>query len=419
MKPKLLLYIAIYIILLNGLFQQYLINNQYISFTSDIIIFLLAIIHPNFKSIRKTIGTPLVIILSILLIFSTITAVINLMPPLSILWGLRMIIRYFLFFTLINKYFNILDVIKVKKILVSFFWINTIVIIYQYFIEHKYADFIRGTFLNNGDIFVFYLISAFIFSKDYFEKKINSKKFLIFIVIEMFVAMAAEIKIMYFTIPLAIYGTYIFTTKFNFKHILILVIAFFCLIPTMKMTMSLMYGEEYINKVFNIEDIKEETTHAYNLSSEATDYSFNRNTSIEKATNFILKDPIHILTGFGIGSGNTSDKFETWISQTYSKTTSYNWFTPSWLLIEYGWFGFILWVLALFLLSIKFLCFYKKTKDIEIKYWSSLGFLFSIFTYIIAWYNNIPYFNAYVIYLFWAICFVAIKHKNNIIKKTI
>ena len=419
MKPKQALYIVIYVILLNGVFQQYLVKNQYLPFISDVIIFLLAFTQPNFKDIKRLIGTSIVTILSILLIYSTIIAFINLMPPISTLWGLRMVIRYFLLFVLVIKNFSAYDVIKVKKILVRFFWINTAVIVFQYFIEHKYADFIGGTFLNNGEVFVFYLISALIFSKDYFEKRIRLNKFLLFIVTEMFVAMAAEIKIMYFTIPLAIYGTYILTRKFSFKHIIILLIAFFGLIPAMKATMSLMYGDEYINKVFDIENIQEETTHAYNLSEKAADYSFNRGTCIEKATTFILKDPVHILTGFGIGSGNTSSVFETRISQIYREITSYNWFTPSWLLVEYGWIGFILWILTLSCLSAKFFFYYKQTKDIEIRYWSSLGFLSAIFTFIIAWYNNIPYFNAYIIYLFWAICFVAIKNRHKKLHKTI
>ena len=122
---------------------------------------------------------------------------------------------------------------------------------------------------------------------------------------------------------------------------------------------------------------------------------------------------MHIITGFGIGSGNTSEKFETNISQTYSKITSYNWFTPSWLLVEYGWIGFILWILALLFLAKKYLSFYKQSTDKETKYWSSLGFLLSLFTFIIAWYNNIPYFNAYLIYLFWAICFVGINNRRK------
>ena len=205
MKPKLLLYIVIYTILLNGFFQQYLIKSQYLPFISDIIIFILAFtrISSNyiFKEIRNITGKSIIFLISILLIFSTAIALVNLMSPKSILWGLRMVIRYFLLFILINRYFNICDTIKFRKIIIRFFWLNSSIIAFQYFIEHKYADFIGGTFLNNGEIFVFCLLSTFIFTKEYFEKRIKRNIYLLFIATEMFIAMAAEIKIMYSLIP--------------------------------------------------------------------------------------------------------------------------------------------------------------------------------------------------------------------------
>lgn len=369
----------------------------------------------NLKEIRKAIGPTIIVLLSWLLLSSTIIALVNLINPLSILWGLRMVLRYLLLFAFAYKYFNANDVLKCKRILLNFFWINAAVVILQYFIEGKSGDFIGGTFANNGELFVFNLLCTFIFSKDYFENKLKRNKYLLFIAIEMLIAMTAEIKMMYFTIPLAIYSIYVFTKKFSFKHILILAIAFFCLIPTLKMTMLLMYDKEYVNNVFDIEYITEETSHSYNLSEEAADFSFNRTTCVEMATTLILQDNIHILTGYGIGSGNTSERFGSWISQQYSAITSYNWFTSSWLLIEYGWIGYIIWIIIMVCLAWRFYRFYKKTTDSVVKYWSSLGFLSALFVFIIAWYNNIPYYNAYFIYLFWAICFVAIRERIKLL----
>ena len=235
------------------------------------------------------------------------------------------------------------------------------------------------------------------------------------IAIEMFIAMVAEIKIMYFTIPLAIYAVYVFTKKFSVKHILILVLAFFFLVPTMKSVMYLMYGEEYVNSTFDLDYIQEETSKSYNLSAEAADYSFNRSTCVEMATTLILQDPIHVMFGYGIGSGNTSETFGTWISASYSKITSYNWFTSSWLLIEYGWVGYIIWILIILLLAYRLLRIYYKGKDPVVKYWSSLGFVSVMFTPIMAWYNNIPYYNAYFIYLFWAICVGGIRERQKML----
>ncbi|GAA6338291.1 hypothetical protein I080019B2_30380 [Bacteroides stercoris] len=179
----------------------------------------------------------------------------------------------------------------------------------------------------------------------------------------------------------------------------------------MKTILLLMYNEQYVNKVFNIEAIEKETKGSYNLSENAANISFNRSTCVEKATLIILKDEIHKLGGYGIGSANTSNKFKTWISQQYSSTTSYNWFTSSWLLIEYGWIGYSIWILILISLIGRYAHFYVKASDRIVKSWSALGFISALFTFIIAWYNNMPYYNAYFIYFFWAICFIAIRER--------
>jgi len=322
-----------------------------------------------------------------------------------------MVIRYLLLFILIFKYFDVRDISKYRNILLKFFWINAFLVFLQYFVLGMNGDIIGGSFTNNGELFVFNLFCTFILSKEYFEKRLKLKYFLSIIIVEIFTAMAAEIKIMYFTIPLAIYAVYVFIKKFSITHVITLIIAYFCLIPAMKTILLLMYNEQYVNKVFNIEAIEKETKGSYNLSENAANISFNRSTCVEKATLIILKDEIHKLGGYGIGSANTSNKFKTWISQQYSSTTSYNWFTSSWLLIEYGWIGYSIWILILISLIGRYAHFYVKASDRIVKSWSALGFISALFTFIIAWYNNMPYYNAYFIYFFWAICFIAIRER--------
>lgn len=412
MEIKKLLFFVLYLILLNGFIQSYLIKSEYIPLLSDVILFYIAFsTKNNILDVSRAVGPWVVRLFAILLVGSTAISIMNAMPAISILWGLRMVVRYLLLFMLVYKYFTITDVDKFKRILIRFFWINTLIVAYQFFIEKKVGDFIGGIFLNNGELFVFNLYCTLLLSKEYFIGYLSKSRFIFLLVVEMFVAMVAEIKVMYFTIPLAIYAVYIFTKKFSIKHIVVLVCAVFFLVPCMKMAMSLMYGEEYVNKTFDMEFIQEETSHAYNLSEEAADFSFNRSTCVEMASTLILKDRIHLLFGYGVGSGNTSEKFGTWISASYSKITSYNWFTSSWLLIEYGWVGYIIWILIFLLLAYRLLLIYHKSQDPIVKYWSSLGFISVMFTFIIAWYNNVPYYNAYFIYLFWAVCFVGIRER--------
>lgn len=418
MNPHKILYIIIYTILLNGFIQQYIFKSEFVPLIPDVLLFILAFLKlpNNLKQIKHSVGNTIIVTFFILLVYGTIVAILNQISVISIVWGLRMIIRYLLLFTFVYTYFKASDVTKYKQIVFRCFWINTILVCFQYFIEHKFGDAIGGTFNNNGELFVFNIIYSFLISKDYFEGRAKRSSFILFLAIEMFIAMVAEIKMMYFAIPLAVYATYVFIKKFNIKHILIIITAFFLLIPAMKLAMSLIYKDDYINNVFDIESIQEETSHAYNLSEEAADFSFNRTTCINLATTVILKDNLHILTGYGIGSGNASPTFGSWISQRYSKITSYNWFTSSWLLIEYGWIGFVTWIFLLLCLIVRFYNIYKTTTDKQLQHWSSLGLLSALFTFIFAWYNNIPYYNAYFIYLFWAICFVAIRERKKIIK---
>ncbi len=419
MKPKQILYFLLYWFLYSGLIKTYLFDNLLFVILPDLLLFYLAIDKKaNYvRQVRKAVGSWIVVLFSVLLVGSTAVAFLNLMPVYSILWGLRMVLRYLLLFIIVYRFFHSVDVNKVKKILISFFWINIVIVCFQYFIEGRSGDDLVGSFTNNGELFVFCLLCSFIISKEFFIGCLPKKSFLLFIAAVMFIAMAAEIKLIYFALPLAIYATYVFTKKFSIKHILILGIAYFSLVPAMKATISLMYGEDYVNNVFDVEAIQEETTHAYNLSS--LDLSFNRSTCVEKATVLFLTEPFHLLFGYGIGSGNTSQQFNTWIGQTYSSTTSYNWFTPSWLLIEFGWVGFILWILILLLLAKRFYSIYSRSTDDGVKYWSSIGFLSVLFTFLIAWYNNIPYYNAYILYFFWALCFVGIRERNFNLKNVI
>ena len=404
MNPKKILFFILYWILISGIIQSFIIRNEFIPFISDLLVFYLAFTKmPNKLNDVVKIVSPLIVhLFAILLIGSSIISFLNLTPPITILWGLRMVIRYLLLFILISKY---------RNILLKFFWINAFLVFLQYFVLGMNGDIIGGSFTNNGELFVFNLFCTFILSKEYFEKRLKLKYFLSIIIVEIFTAMAAEIKIMYFTIPLAIYAVYVFIKKFSITHVITLIIAYFCLIPAMKTILLLMYNEQYVNKVFNIEAIEKETKGSYNLSENAANISFNRSTCVEKATLIILKDEIHKLGGYGIGSANTSNKFKTWISQQYSSTTSYNWFTSSWLLIEYGWIGYSIWILILISLIGRYAHFYVKASDRIVKSWSALGFISALFTFIIAWYNNMPYYNAYFIYFFWAICFIAIRER--------
>jgi len=408
---KILIFILIWI-LLSGIIKQYIYNIELIIFVPDLLLLYLALTKFPKKSrlLGTYIGKYIPMLFSILIVGGSLVSILNFMPLISLLWGLRMVVRYLLLFIFIYRTFDMSDVYKFKNIVTKAFWVNLLFVAFQFFVEGKIGDWIGGTFSDNGMQFLFNLFCVFIFSADYFSGRLKRRRFVMILASQMFIAMVAEIKMMYFTIPLAVYAVYVMLKKFSFKHIAVLVVAFVGLVPAMSSVMSLMYGEEYIEKVFDLESIQDETSHAYSFSAE-NDIGFNRNTSAELAGSVILQDWIHHITGYGVGSANASPLFGTWIFARYGVLTSYNYFTSSYLLIEYGWIGFIIWIIILALIAKRFYNMYIKSKDPYIKYWSSIGCVSALFTYLIAWYNNTPYCNAYIIYYFWGICWIAIRER--------
>lgn len=413
-QTKRILIFILYWILFSGAIQQYIYNSEFIPLIPDFLLLCLAFFILPLQKRKQAfrIGGYIPLLFTILLLGGTIVSIVNFMPLRSVLWGIRMIVRYLLLFIFVYQTFSLSDVIRFKRIFTKVFWINLLLIIFQYFIEGKFGDAVGGIFGGNGLLFVFNLLCIFLFSADYFQGKLRLGKYALILASQMFIAMAAEIKMMYFTIPLAVYAVYVMMKKFSVKHIAVLVVAFFGLVPAMSSVMSLMYGEEYIARTFDRESIENETSKTYSFSA-GEDVGFNRNTSIMLAGKIILTDPIHLITGYGIGSANASSIFGTWIFARYGVLTSYNYFTPSYLLIEFGWLGFLIWIIVLLLITCRFYITYRTTNDQYTKYWASTGCLSALFTYILAWYNNVPYCDAYLLYFLWAVCVVAVKYRQK------
>lgn len=138
MKIKSLLFLVLYLIFLNGFIQTYLIKSEYIPLLSDVILFCIAFnTKNNILDVSRAVGHWVVRLFAVLLVGSTAISIMNAMPAISIIWGLRMVVRYLLLFMLVYKYFTKTDVDKFKRILIRFFWINTLIVAYQLFIEKK------------------------------------------------------------------------------------------------------------------------------------------------------------------------------------------------------------------------------------------------------------------------------------------
>ncbi len=183
-----------------------------------------------------------------------------------------------------------------------------------------------------------------------------------------------------------------------------LVIAWVVAIPVLTSVLSLYYDEDYVASVFNREELEAYNTNNYGFTEE----SLNRGTIFEKSVIF-LNSPIEYAVGHGLGSGNMSSVFHTDLLEIYA-STCYGFFTMSYLLIEVGYIGLILFIMAHILLLYRFCLFYKM-KDRVVKSWAAMGILVTSATFLMIYYNSVPLNNYYLGYLFWAMCFLGIRER--------
>lgn len=410
-KSKKYIYWAIYAILYCSVIQRYIWPNQFCQIFPDIIIFSLfffkkELINKKTPKINVILGKWIPKLFIIFFLLGIISDIINLTNPIAAIWGTRMLLRYILLFLLVYKNFEIKDLTKLNKIINISFYINSILILYQ-FITNVTGDLMGGIWSGNGELSIYIILMTLYFSAEYYTKKMNLKSFLFRILFFYTTAIWAEIKMLYFLLPICIYGVYILLKRFSIRHIIILIIAWFLAIPVLTQVLSLYYDDEYVSQTLNVEDLQAYNTNNYGFTEE----SLNRGTIFEKSILF-LNSPIYIIMGHGLGSGNMSSYFSTDLSEQYGKTC-YNFFSISYLLMEVGYSGLILYLTIHILLLYKFFSFYKKTKDETIKFWATIGVLATAATFLMIYYNSIPLNNYYLGYLFAAMCFIGIKNRQK------
>lgn len=415
MGTKKIIYLILYLYLYIGVLLKYAYNFPFLTFLPDALIFYASVVT-YFAERKKTkvkilmYSKIICFFYSLLIICSAISAILNYLNILSFLWGIRVLIRYALIVWLVSVSFNMSDIDKFKKILYQGFWINILFCILQYF-QGEQGDAMTGTFTANGPLMLFCLIFFLVSVGDYYNKQIKKRTLYLVLAGLMLIAIWAEIKMMYFIFPLMFYLMYVLLKKFTLKLIVLFLFGIFSLIPTMKYFMSFYYDEEYVEQTFDMDYIEEETTHSYGFMEGG----FNRSTAIEKTDEILLDTPLKKIVGNGLGSASASSFFSTGITSRYLYTLFWN-FSTSYCLFEIGWLGFVIYCLFFFSIVVVFSRHYLKTKDWVIKYWASMGIISSLFTYILAWYDDNVYYKYTIMYFFWAVCAVAIEYRKKQLK---
>lgn len=413
-QTKRIIYFIFYWILFGGLINRYLFASLLIPLLPDVLLLYLLFARNSCFRVRTTnkfLGPWPQRLLIAFVSIGLLAALLNTIPPITVIWGVRQIVRYFLLLVVVVNTFNRQDVKKVHKWLYKAFYVNTVACVFQFF-QGITGDPMGGMFGGNGELALFIVITIIVFTFDYFQNRLSSYKLFAIVVANFVISMWAEIKFLYFLIPLVFYASYVLIKKFNMKHVIVLALMFVAGIPVLQFVLSTYYDDEYVQFATNRDLLSEYNESKYGF----TEISMNRATCIALTNEDILQDPLHAAVGYGIGAGTSSRPFRCFVNLKYM-FTFYNYFTSSYVLVETGWIGYILFILFYTMLFLPFYKIYRKTEDKDIKYWSAFGVLMSVLTYVFMWYNALPYVLYYIIFFLWGVCIVAINAHNQTFSK--
>lgn len=391
-------------------------NFDLINLLADVLVIYCAVKTPKIqiKNVIKITGRPIIFSLFFFFLIGIIGDIVNSVPIKTSIWGIKNFLRFFLLtYSIIGRY-KFLDSYTFKKLVTKLFYLNLLAITIDFFAGRK-GDSMGGIFLGNGDLAIFLIVSLFLFTSDYF---VGRKKKLLVVgayVSSFIIAMLAEIKFLYLIIPMCLYLSYVLIKKMTIMNITVFILSCMFIVPSLKYALSFYYNDAYIEAIFNEEERDEYLSNSgYNLGM--ADNGFNRNTSIENVQLLFFRDNLTpSLVGYGLGSASNSKTFGTWIADKY-RFTGYFFFTSSFVLIETGWIGYILFISIYLFIMLRFLYYYIKSKNNQEKYWAAIGTMMGIMTFMFIWYNSAPYVDYYLPFMLWGFCFLGIL-KNKTIKK--
>lgn len=355
--PQWIMFFILFFPFAFGLFTEILRLPDFIKFISDALLAFLCIVFllkGQLKINKKF--SPLVIAISVFLVYTLIVYCFRFQSPFYYLWGLRNTFRFYiaLFFFLAyidenaaNDYLSLFDVL---------FWINFFVSLFQFFFMGIRQDYLGGIFGTrggtNGFTLMFFCIIITRSLILYFNGIEKSHKTVLKIVATLLIAAMAEMKFYFvaFIIMLIIASVITKFTKKKFFLILISIV-FIAIGATL---LSFMFDE--FDNFISLENIIESATKE-NYSSEN---DINRLSAIfTLAKNYVTSIPSQIF-GLGLGNCDTSEipMFNSVFFQSHS-SLHYTWFSSAMLFLETGIIGLVLYF------SIFFICIALAHKNIK------------------------------------------------------
>ncbi len=342
---------------------------------------LISLIFVKRAYIKKDI-TPAIMVFAIFFLLALIVYLFNFQSPFYFLWGLRNNLRFYVAFLAFAVFFDEDNINFCFKFMDVFFWVNIIVVFFQFFVLGYEQDYLGGLFGVergcNGYLVVFFSIVTIKSILNYFNGDESTLKCFVKCGLSMVISVMAELKF-FFVLFVVILVIASFITKFSWKKVFLFIASLFCIMVASVWLVEL-FGE---NRAIDLENIFK-LVFASNYSSSR---DLGRFTAIPTISKYYLTEPLEKIFGMGLGNCDTS-AFAICNTPFYQSHSNlhYNWFSSAFLFLETGYAGLLLFLLFF---VVVFILAYKKSKQENANLlFCQMGMIMSVVCFILTFYNS-------------------------------
>lgn len=409
------LFTLLYYIITSALTSSLGLNKffLYLGDVLNVVLFIYTLLYK--KKTRKKIDNKVIYLMFLIIIIGVFVNIINFSSSFLLIWGIRNIARFFMFFyscSILLKPQNYKTVFKVIKIM---FFLSLPLCIYQrlfaiYSNGKTFGDLVGGIFLSypgcNTPLNILLCVYVAYIASRFFQKKEKMVNFLIVVISAMIMSALAELKIFLVEFFIIILMNCIYN-KMSLVKILkltMIIIAFSLLMSAFISFNSKEYGENYVN-IYSADGFIEYATRENGYDGDG---DLNRLNAISIINTTIFKNDItKQIFGIGLGNSEYTQFYQSDFYKRYSYV-HYQWFNDIIVYIEQGYLGIILYML----LAVQM---YKKCKKSNNEY-QCFSKILIILCSIMFIYNNSLRMEAsgFLIYLL-----LSIAYNCNFLSKTI
>ncbi len=411
-QPEWLVWILVFFPFTIGMFFDFLQLPSLIKYVADVVWLLLVVLivlNSSRKNLVMNTQTKIAAAwITLFLVFTFVSYIFKYQSALYYIMGVRNNFRFYFAFIAFAIFLAEEDIKAYLKAFDVLFWINAVVMLFQYFVLGYKQDFLGGIFGTqsgcNGFVNIFFVIICAKSVTDYLSKREKTMMMLSKCATALLLATFAEIKFFYIEF-VAIIIVAVLVSGNSWRKILVVIGGIIGVVVCVNLMLILF---PYFAELTNFENMITHQSEGYTGSD-----TIGRLGAISQVSDLFLNTTAEKLTGLGLGNCETSNIafLNTPFYQSYGYIR-YFWFSTAHVTLETGYLGFALFTGFFFLLSVLYV--FMISRNSYAKEYARIAIVVAVCCVLIIIYNSSLRTEAgYMIYFVLSLPFAALKNSKN------